>query len=207
MLFRRRGKPTFAERLRTWAWPRVSWRRSARYVTKRTLRLAGTPHSIAVGAAVGAGAACTPLLGMHLALAIAAAWIIRGNLVAAGIGTMIGNPLTFPLLWGASYELGRLLLGEAERGRSDASVLAVDPVEVVRRDLAGESWSRLWPMLEPIALGSIVIGAAVGCAIYLIVYKAVFAYQAARRARFARRRGSNDAGGTGARAAEAGRDT
>ena len=35
----------------------------------------------------------------HILLAMLLALLIRGNLIASGIGTVVGNPWTFPLIW------------------------------------------------------------------------------------------------------------
>ena len=48
----------------------------------------------------------TPLLGLHFVLAILFAYLIRGNFIAALIGTIVGNPLTFPFIWGLIYQVG-----------------------------------------------------------------------------------------------------
>lgn len=186
MLFRRREKAGDWERLRLWLWPRVSWRRSGLYYLKRVLRLTGTPYGIGMGTAVGAAVACTPFVGFHFLLAFALAWIVRGNMVAAAIGTMVANPITYPFLWAGSYELGQLLLGQPGR----------DAPEALAHQLLNASWNALWPLLKPMAVGSVPIGLAVGCILYLIVYKAVAAYQFARRERF----GGAGAGATPRRA-------
>ena len=48
----------------------------------------------------------TPLLGLHFLLAIIFAYMIRGNFIAALIGTVVGNPITFPFIWGLIYKVG-----------------------------------------------------------------------------------------------------
>jgi uncharacterized protein (DUF2062 family) len=171
MLFKRRDRPGEWDRLRVWLWPRVSWRRSGLYFLKRTARLAGSPHAIAMGAAAGAAVSCTPFLGLHFVLAVVVAWALRGSLIASAIGTFFGNPVTFPLMWGASYEIGQLMLGER------AAPQGVAP------DLLARPWEQLWPVLQPMALGSLPLGLMIGCAVYVIVYRIVAAYQAARRER------------------------
>jgi uncharacterized protein (DUF2062 family) len=172
MLFKRRDRPREWDRLRGWLWPRVSWRRSGLYFLKRTARLAGSPHAIAIGAAAGAAVACTPFLGLHFVLALVVAWSLRGSLVASAIGTFVGNPLTFPLMWGASYEIGQLMLEHR-----------VERPQGIAPDVLARPWEQLWPVLEPMALGSLPLGLMVGCAVYVIVYRMVGAYQAARRER------------------------
>ena len=171
MLFKQRDRPGEWDRLRVWLWPRVSWRRSGLYLLKRTARLAGSPHAIAMGAAAGAAVSCTPFLGLHFVLAVVVAWALRGSLVASAIGTFFGNPVTFPLMWGASYEIGQLMLGD----RAEPQGIAPD--------LLARPWEQLWPVLQPMALGSLPLGLMIGCAVYVIVYRIVAAYQAARRER------------------------
>ena len=178
MLFRQRRKPGFTERLRLSVWPRVSFRRSVLYYVKRTLRLSGTPHAVAMGAAVGAGVACTPFLGFHFIITGAVAWLLRGNIIAGAIASCVGNPLTYPVLWAGSYELGKVMLGELGRHAPPR----------LEHDLLHESWSQLWPVIEPMALGSIPIGLAVGSMAYFLTHKAVSAYQSARRERLSRHR-------------------
>jgi uncharacterized protein (DUF2062 family) len=177
MLFRRRDKASLRERFRTWLWPRVSWRRSGRYFLKRTVRLSGTPHAVAIGTAVGAAVSFTPFLGVHVLLSIALAWLLRGNLAAAAIGTFLGNPLTFPAIWGATYELGQFLLHGAATARAETFGL----------ELAEKPVGHLLPMIMPMLAGSIPLGLAAACITYVAVYKAVSAYQQARRQRFAGR--------------------
>ena len=52
-----------------------------------------SPYAIASGFACGSMVSFTPLLGLHFILAIVFAYIIRGNFVAALLGTIVGNPV------------------------------------------------------------------------------------------------------------------
>ena len=177
MLFRRRQRQGYGERFKLWFWPRTSWRRSALYYLKRVLRLSGTPYAIAMGAAIGVAASFTPFVGFHLVATFALAWLFRANMIAGGIGTAIGNPITFPLIWASTYELGHLLLKGASR---DAPARLGDY-------LMQRSFEQLLPLIKPMAFGSIPLGVAAGCIVYLIVYKGVSSYQKARRTRVAGR--------------------
>ena len=69
-------------------------------------RLPASSHAIASGFACGAMVSFTPLLGLHFILAIIFAYLIRGNIVAALLGTIVGNPITFPFIWGLIYKVG-----------------------------------------------------------------------------------------------------
>ncbi len=110
-MFKRRHRPSQLSRVRDLLWPRAGWRRSAAYLAHRVRRLSGTPYSIAAGFACGAAISFTPLIGLHFALAALLAWRIGGNLLASAIGTVVGNPWTFPFIWLWIYEFGGWMLG------------------------------------------------------------------------------------------------
>ncbi len=167
-------------RARLWLWPRVSWRRSAIYYVKRILRLSGTPYAIAMGAAVGVFASFTPLVGFHLIFTLAITWLLGANMIAGAIGTSLGNPLTFPLIWASTYEIGHLIM----RGTSRAAPAQLE------QDLTSKSFDQLMPLLKPMAIGSVPLGLVAAVLAYLILHKTVSAYQEARRRRLAGRGGS-----------------
>jgi uncharacterized protein (DUF2062 family) len=179
MLFRQRERRKHWDRFRLWLWPRVSWRRSGLYFLKRILRLSGTPHAVALGTAIGMAVSFTPLLGFHLLITFAIAWMLGGNMIAGALGgTVFANPLTLPFVWAGTYQLGHRLL----EGR------AVEAPARIEHDLAHKSIDQILPLIKPMLVGSIPIGIASGILTYLLVYKGVAAYQAARRKRFADRR-------------------
>jgi uncharacterized protein (DUF2062 family) len=172
MLFKRREAESFLERLRVSLWPRRSWSRSGRYLVYRLRRLAASPHAVALGFAAGVFAAITPFLGLHMIMASLLAWAIGGSIVAAILGTFIGNPLTYPLFWYTTYEAGNLILG-GEPAKHEI-------------DLSGgifrNSLDQLWPIIEPMSLGCIPIGLAAAALSYVLVRPMVEAYQHRRRA-------------------------
>jgi uncharacterized protein len=137
-------------RLRLIVWPRRSFSRSFAYFGKRIARLRASPQSIALGLAAGVFAACTPLLGFHIMIALAIAWLLSGNLVAAALGTAFCNPLTFPLIIAGDIKLGALILH--------------NPPVTAAPDTIGNLWSlhhlsRLWrPVIEPMLVGSVPVG-------------------------------------------------
>jgi uncharacterized protein (DUF2062 family) len=179
MLFRRRMQPGYLERLKLWLWPRVSWRRSALYYSKRILRLSGSPYAIAMGAGVGAAVAFTPFLGLHLVITFVVAWMLRGNLIAGAIaGSAFGNPISYPFIWAATYQIGQVLLHNERRPAP----------EQLGHDLLHKSWSELWPLIEPLSVGSIPLGVGAGFIVYILVHKAILAYRDGRSRRFAARR-------------------
>lgn len=186
MLFCRRTPETFAERIKVCLWPRVSWRRSGRYLLKRALRLAGSPYAVAIGCAAGTFASFTPFLGLHIVIAVTITWLLRGNLIAAGLGTFVGNPVTFPFIWAGTYEIGHVI---RHGGSSPAPDLLTHSSLV-------NSFDQLLPLVEPMLIGALPLGLAAAIIMYFIVYRAVLAYRAARLARFAATRKLRSEAGT-----------
>ncbi len=110
MLFKRRERPGLLTRIWHFFWPRSGWSRATRYVILRLKRLPGSPEEIARGIAAGVFVSFTPFFGMHFVSAALIAWLIRGNILAAILGTFFGNPLTFPLIAALNLELGSWML-------------------------------------------------------------------------------------------------
>lgn len=182
MLFRRRRPLKFHQKLNHFMWPKGGWSRAIRYYVKRLLRLSGSPHSIAVGFASGVALAMTPFIGFHYLLCFVVAFLIRGNLIATVLGTTIGNPLTFPIIWLGTYETGSLVLGWF--GQSPERLDFHD----LRHKLLTESWREIWPILEPMLVGAIPLALLLGGISYALVYTAAEGFQSSRRRRFAVRR-------------------
>ena len=84
----------------------MGWERTLAYWIHRIRRLPGSVYSISAGIAFGASISFTPFVGLHLVLAGLLAWIFRANLLASAIGTLVGNPWTFPFIWLWIYQLG-----------------------------------------------------------------------------------------------------
>jgi len=149
MLFRRRHTLPLWKRAAGWLWPRSGIRRAWTYIFHRIGRLPGSTHSIAAGIACGAAISFTPFLGLHFLLAFVLAWVVRGNFLAAAIGTAVGNPWTFPFIFALTSEVGAFLLGHD-----------------VTADLPVLSWTTLWqdpaiylasflPIFFPLLIGGI----------------------------------------------------
>ena len=122
MIFKRRDKPPFWDRLREVLYPRKGFWRGMDYIHKRLHRLPDSPHRIALGFACGAFVSFTPFFTLHFFVAAGFAWALRGNILASIFGTAVGNPLTFPLIATGSLWLGRALLG---RGGGESNFEAV----------------------------------------------------------------------------------
>lgn len=169
MVFARRRKLAWAERVRDLLWPYIGWRRAGRYLLMRIQRLPGTPHSIAAGLACGIAVSFMPLLGLHFVLAFALAWLCGGNMLAAALGTLAGNPWTFPLMFAASYRVGCWLLGQK----------AYSITALGFEGLVDNLWAFFWPML----VGSLPVAIVAWVVSYLLLVRPIAAFQERRRRR------------------------
>jgi len=188
MLFRRREGPTLLQRTLCVLWPRRGLQRGWRYLWHRVTRISATPHTIALGVAIGAFVSFTPFLGLHFLIAGLIALALGGSILASALGTAVGNPLTFPFIWLASYNLGAMLLGYRQRSRIHIDL--PDNMFTLMLSQPGIVWRAFWaavdPYIVPMTVGGIPLGLACGFAVYIIVRSAVAGYQHRRRARTCR---------------------
>jgi len=174
MIFKRREKPPFWERLREIVYPRKGLWRGMDYIRKRLHRLPDSPHRIALGFACGAAASFTPFFGFHIVLAAAVAWLLRGNILAAAFGTIVGNPLTFPFIAAFSLNTGWRILGTGTlAAEGDFSV--------------GWLLENFEQIFLPYLVGGILPGLLCGVICYWFIGPIVEAYQKRRRRRLAER--------------------
>ena len=110
MPFGRRNKTTIFLFIKNNIKILFSFTRTKKYIFLNLKRMKGSPHEIALGLACGIAISFTPFLGLHALLAITFAWVLRGSMAAALIGTLFGNPWTFPFIWYLSYEIGKLFI-------------------------------------------------------------------------------------------------
>lgn len=154
-----------------WFWPQRGFRRAGRYLLLRLRRFPGTRHSIALGFAWGAGVSFTPFVGFHFALAALFSWLSRGSVIAGLLGTVVGNPWTFPFIWGSTLGLGRFLLSGDPTFSENVSLPAFDwelfwsspkaAVHFVRWHLRG--------IFPPMLLGGVILGGIAGVGFYVLL--------------------------------------
>ncbi len=167
MSFARRQPKTLSDRVQDMVWPRMGWGRALRYRLKRLLRVGGSPHAVAAGAAAGMFAAFSPFLGFHYIIAALLAFVFGGSILASAAVTTLANPLTLPLFWAASYEIGSLFMPS----HTHFSAAAI---------LEQHSWAAIEPFLAPLFVGSVLVGTVLGVGIYFPVRALVANYQAGR---------------------------
>lgn len=174
-MFKRRDPLPVLKRATEVVWPKGGWKRSGAYVAHRLRRLPGTPYRIAAGFASGAAISFTPFIGLHFVLAALLALVLRGNLLAAAIGTIVGNPWTFPFIWLWIYSLGNWLIGG-------------DDLTVLPQSLSfGYIFENPLRVLLPMTVGGVPTAICAWFVFFWPVQRTVDQYQRARRSRIRRK--------------------
>ena len=134
------------------------------YYKLRLARLPASNYAISSGFACGSMVSFTPLLGLHFILAVIFAFLIRGNFIAALIGTVVGNPITFPFIWGLIYKVGTYF----------TNIQRVNIGHKINFDMIiNQTYEIFFPML----LGGIIIAPLVWIISYFIIYSFISSYK------------------------------
>ena len=192
-MFKRRTPKSWA----LWAWhllwPQGGWGRAFGYVKHRVRRLPDDPHRISRGIFAGVFTTFTPFYGFHFFIAILIAKLMRGNMLAALMGTFFGNPLTYLPIGIVSLKTGHFLLGTE-----------FEPNMNIGRRFGG-AWNNLkdnfWAMFSddvarwdrlagfydevffPYMVGGLIPGVIVATTAYYISAPFIVAYQNRRKGR------------------------
>jgi uncharacterized protein (DUF2062 family) len=195
VIFRRRDKRPWWRVVVEFVWPRGGWRRAFTYIKHRLHRLPDPPERIARGIFAGVFTTFTPFYGMHFVVAATIAWILRGNIPAALLGTFFGNPLTYLPIGIISLQTGYAILGrtsphEDEISRSLGGKF-LDAGEDLKNNFLSifterePDWHGLGVFYHdvflPYLIGGIIPGIIVGLAAYYISLPVIAAYQKRRK--------------------------
>jgi uncharacterized protein (DUF2062 family) len=138
------------------------WRRLKKWLQSHHLTLMtlpDTPHSIALGSAVGMFFGFTPLFGMKTLLSITVAWLLKSNKIAAVI-TVTLHDLILPLVpamfyW--QYKLGMwALYGRVPQREGFRRVSLRDFME----------WTTFFTVGQPILVGSLFFAVPAAALVY-----------------------------------------
>ena len=192
-MFKRRERLPIGRAVLHALWPRGGWGRAALYVKHRLRRLPDTPQKISRGIMAGVMTTFTPFYGLHFIFAAILAWIMRGNVMAALLGTFFGNPLTYVPIAVVSLNLGHWILGSDMRGEVDEGLFS--KFAGAGEDLFWNSWYAIsgqtvdWTATRvfwndvfwPWTVGGLVPGVFAGLACYTVALPIITAYQKRRR--------------------------
>ncbi len=198
MVFKRRDPRGWWAWLREMFYPTGGFRRATQYVFHRMRRLPDRPHRIARGIFAGCFIGFLPLPGVQFLGAAGFAWLIRGNIFAALLGTFNSNPITTPFFAVGAITLGHWMLGSdrplnaegigaafAQAG-SDLwhNLVSLFGPETMHWDGLHRFWTDIY---VPYFIGAIIPGLLLSLIFYYLTIPLVEAYQKARTAKFKER--------------------
>lgn len=142
-------------------------RRFFSYYKLKLARLPASSYAISAGFACGSMVSFTPLLGFHFVLAVVFSYLLRANYIAALIGTIVGNPISFPFIWGLIYKVGVFVVD-----RSDNNLSPNINFEIII--------NQTYHIFIPMLVGGAVLAIPVWVLTYFITYSFVSSFKKAR---------------------------
>lgn len=193
MVFKRRDPLSWSAWLREQIYPRGGFKRAIRYVVYRMRRLPDQPHRVARGVFAGFFIGFLPLPGLQFLAAWGAARLVRGNVLAALLGTFNTNPVTTPFFAVLAMSLGHWIMGIeaplnaryighafAEAGHDMwFNFLALFGPQKTQWDGLIQFWHEIY---VPYLIGAIGPAVIISAIAYYITIPLVEAYQKARAA-------------------------
>ena len=166
--------------------PQPKEKRSFRQMYRKLLQLDDTPHSIALGAALGMFITFTPTVGIQVLIVLILSMVVRFNRFAAIVLIYLSNPVTIIPIYYADYVIGLFVQGESglsleEFGlRWDQSVSTAGEVgfwgatQVLFKSLGTD-------VIIPMFIGGGVLGGFVGVVTYPLTLSWVQRYREGRQ--------------------------
>ena len=145
---------------------RLQWWSSPRAILRTILTLDDTPHSVALGTAIGMFIGMTPTVGIQMILVMVFAYLTRPffsfNRVAALITVYLSNPLTVVPIYWFDYKVGTVFIaGNATRE---------DFEQILHYHGLAGWWNAIWALFvdvgAPLIVGSLVVATVFGCVTY-----------------------------------------
>jgi uncharacterized protein (DUF2062 family) len=138
-------------------WARFKLWLQAHHLT--LMALPDTPHSIALGSAIGMFFGFTPLFGMKTLLSLAAAWLLKGNKIAAIISVTLHDIILpfWPAIFLWEYRMGMWTLHRRIPQR-------VGFRHVALRDYM--EWTTFFTWGQPLLVGSLFLALPAAVVIY-----------------------------------------
>ena len=132
---------------------------------RAVLELDDPPPRIALALAVGVFVGCTPFVGVQTLLSLVIALVFRLNRAATIAGTWLNLPWLMPLVYGAAFKIGTLVVPDPDGlRRAWLTYLLEYP--------AGLHWGDLGTLLEhlsvPLLVGTTVVGGVAALVTYVI---------------------------------------
>ena len=139
---------------------------------------------------IGVFCSFTPFFGLHIFLAALLAYLLKGNIVAALLGTFFGNPITWPFIAAFSVKLGQMILGHPTQNFEASLEQILEAVNAFMRGLIslfgyGKSdWMLVYDFMKelffPYLIGGFILGLIIALISYFIFRPIIYAYKVAK---------------------------
>lgn len=155
----------------------MHWKRIARYLKLRIVRLSHAPEPLARAIACGVSVSFFPIFGVHALMGIALAFVMRANILAAALATIIVPPVLLPLLFSLDFLVGRKILryfgvyGQGSEADYVQKVMAVDQNTLVYH--FDEMMLHFQEFFLPAFIGSFIFMILVWPAAYMAAHKLI----------------------------------
>ncbi len=142
------------------------------YLKENYEKLMNTPgriSDVAAGFAIGVFISFLPLIGLHMALTVAIAFLLRKSMGAGIIGTLVFNPLSAPIILMTNIKLGRLILGAKQQSIT----------VTVNADLTGiqKLWETSIGVFQPYMIGGLILGSIASAVSFFMVKRSLGTYR------------------------------
>ena len=166
--------------------PQPKEKLSFRQMYRKLLQLDDTPHSIALGAALGMFITFTPTVGIQVLIVLILSMVVRFNRFAAIVLIYLSNPVTIIPIYYADYVIGLFVQGESGLSLEefgllwDQSVITAGEVgfwgatQVLFKSLGTD-------VIIPMFIGGGVLGGFVGVVTYPLTLSWVERYREGRQ--------------------------
>jgi uncharacterized protein len=168
----REGEETRSDDAGQGWWTRLKRWMAAHHLTLMTLP--DTPHSIALGSALGMFFGFTPLFGLKTLLSIVGAWLFKGNKIAAFISVTLHDIILpfWPAIFLWEYRMGMWVLhGRVPQRPGFRHVALSDYME----------WTTFLTVGRPLLVGSLFFALPAAAAVYFGMRGVLNRAQAKRR--------------------------
>ncbi|MGE4560453.1 MAG: DUF2062 domain-containing protein [Desulfobulbus sp.] len=148
----------------------MSLKRTARFYCIRFKRLQGSPHSLALGSAIGAGIGATPTLPLHNILILSMTLPLRANPIAGILmANVVSNPLTFGPQYYLAWKIGNFFLPGRLSWEKIHHTLTLIKTQGIM-DSLGILRAMGWDTVLVMLTGGIVLAIPCGVLTYLAVF-------------------------------------
>lgn len=155
----------------------------------RVLHIDDTPHKVALGVALGLFIGWTPLIGVHIFLAIFFSVLLRANKFAALVSIWVSNVFTYLVIFYPSYLFGRFLFNLfgshnplTHKQILDSLNRLFAPQNMISGFYTKEYWSHLWFLLKSVGpelwVGCVTVGGFVAIVSYFVCLRIIKAHRA-----------------------------